>query len=93
MNHYKWLEMNLEAFTKSLGFPHDLRPSIIAHGDKCYSYKHKWESNGIPFAHGVAIYLLTYWRPYSMEVRETSTGWVPVDQWIVDNYHRFKDHF
>jgi hypothetical protein len=65
---------------------------IVAHGDKCYSYRSEWESKGIPFEHGVAIYLLTYLRPYSKEVRETSNGWVAPKDWVIANYHKFVNH-
>ena len=94
MSHYDWLEQNVEAFFASL----NIDPSrankgfIVAHGDKCYSYRYEWEQAGIPFEHGVAIYFLTYLRPYSEESRETKNGWVPVDQWVIDNYERFKPH-
>lgn len=94
MNHYKWLEQNLEPFLKSVGV--DLNNGnaglIGAHGDKCYCYKHLWEEAGIPFEHGVAIFLLSYVRPYGLEVRDTPDGFIKVDQWVVDNYERFMDH-
>jgi hypothetical protein len=91
-NHYIWLEKNLSNFMKSLEI-HPLRYSglITAHGDKCEGYKSAWEKAGIPFEHGVALYLLSHIKPYSGEVRQTSTGWVDIKQWVIDNYPRFKD--
>ena len=87
-NHYHWLEVNLLDFFRKLpelktqvdsGW---LNEGIIsAHGDKCYSYRDTWAKAGIPFEHGVAIYLLTYMKPWCNEA----------DNWVVDNYSRFKD--
>lgn len=62
MNHYDWLDENLPAFFSNLGIDLNKRCAgiITAHGDKCYGYKDYWERNGVPFYHGVAIYLLSY---------------------------------
>ena len=93
-SHYTWLDDNLVDFCAAIDLP-DAQYSkglISAHGDKCYSYRDDWEDAGIPFEHGVAIYLLTYVRPYSKEVRETESGWVDVSQWIIENYGRFKEN-
>ncbi len=93
-NHYTWLRENLTTFLKNLNFPYpDQRDGwISAHGDKCYGYRNKWEEHRIPFEHGVAIYLLTYHRPYSTEVRETKEGWINPDTWIINNYQRFREY-
>jgi hypothetical protein len=94
MSHYDWLEEHLEPFLEAVGVHpnHGNNGLIGAHGDKCYGYKHLWEEAGIPFEHGVAIFLLSYVRPYGLEVRDTPDGFVKVDQWVVDNYDRFKEH-
>jgi hypothetical protein len=93
MNHYKFLEANIETFFKSVGLDkHQHIGLIVAAGDKCYGYKSKWETAGIPFEHGVMLYLLTYTNLYEKEVRETSDGWVDVSKWVIDNYMRFKPH-
>lgn len=91
-SHYDWLHENLDAFTKSLGLPYEYGGYISAHGDKCYSYERRWKDAGIHFFHGAAIFLISYIRPYSEEVRETKNGWVPVETWVVENYERFKPH-
>jgi len=71
----------------------DYRGMIAAHGDKCYGYRDQWAKAGIPFEHGVAIYLLTYISPFSHEVRESDSGkWVAPDGWVKDNYVRFQEH-
>ena len=69
---------------------------IVAHGDKCYSYQQYWEKQGIPFAHGVAIYLVSYLPPYNKEVRVNAPdgSWVAPMNWVADNYragHKFAD--
>lgn len=62
INHYKWLEINLPIFFKNIGLGNYVKHcnSIIsADGDKCYNYEYKWKQEGIPFVHGVALYLIT----------------------------------
>lgn len=91
MNHYDWLEKFFQPFvdqTEAKGI--NAKGSIVAHGDKAYSYQNVWEEQGVPFHHGVALYLLTYLPPYSREVRETPKGWVAPVNWVSDNYVRFK---
>ncbi len=90
-SHYDWLGEHLTTFLTNLNFPYpDQRTSwISAHGDKCYNYKQRWKEHGVPFDHGVAIYLLSYHRPYSVEVRETENGWVDPVTWVINNYDRF----
>lgn len=48
------------------------------------------KKNNIPFQQGVAIYMLSKIYPYSKEVRATDNGWVALVDWVVNNYHRFK---
>jgi len=93
MNHYEWLEINLVSFLQTLKIPDAEygKGLVVAHGDKCYSYKSGWDDAYIPFEHGVAIYLLTYLHPYNKETRETDNGWVYPHHWVKDNYSRFKD--
>jgi hypothetical protein len=92
-SHYDYLEEHLFSFLEAVGVDTEwCRGIISAHGDKAYGYKSKWEKAGIPFPQGVAIYLLTYVRPYGQEVRKPDGGWVDASQWVVDNYDRFKEH-
>lgn len=91
-SHYDWLEENFITFLTNINFP-DAKycgGMIVAHGDKGYQYKKYWEDNNIPFEHGMALFLLTYISPWSKEVRQTSKGWVKADQWVVENYAKFK---
>lgn len=87
-SHYDWLDENLSTFFEKLNLK--VCGDILAHGDKCYCYRTTWEQVGIPFPHGVAIYLLTYRNPFSSTVRDTINGWVKPDQWVIDNYEKFK---
>lgn len=96
INHYDWLEKNLDGIWKAI-FDKGLSKSgnagiIIAHGDKCYQYRDKLKSEGIPFHHGIAIYLLSYVKPYANEVRETDRGWVAPIDWVINNYRRFEEY-
>lgn len=91
VNHYKWLEKHLPAFFAKVGINWSHNAGIIgAHGDKCYCYRSNWQEANIPFPHGVAIYLMTYCRPYAESVRQTANGWVAAEDWVIENYARFK---
>lgn len=96
MSHYNWLDANLKQFFANVGIDMERGNGgiISAHGDKGYSYQSQWEAAGIPFPHGMAIFLLSYIPPFANEVRETANGWVPVHKWVLDNYregHAFVD--
>ena len=94
MNHYKWLEKNLESLFISVGLGNQYSSGIItAHGDKCYSYEKRWSDAGIPFNHGVAMFLLSYFKPYCLDVRDTPDGWVDTYQWVIEMYPQFKWRF
>lgn len=94
MNHYQWLNLYFRPFLEKLGLSENILEDtpglIVAHGDKCYGYKTLWELNGVPFIHGVVLYLLTYLPPWDKEVRNTLTGFVPPSLWVVQNYSKFK---
>lgn len=94
-SHYDWLDVHFYNFLESLATePNQYKFTcgglIPAHGDKCYSYKHEWDAVGIPFSHGVAMYLLTYMHPWSREVRDTPTGFKSPHKWVINNYEKFK---
>lgn len=94
VNHYKWLDKHLPEFFEKIDVNFDHHAGIVgAHGDKGYCYSWDWDKHDIPFPHGMAIYLLTYTLPYSLEVRESENGdWVDPCQWVIDNYDRFRHH-
>ena len=87
-SHYHWLEENLPVFLERLNIDfNSICPGIIsAHGDKGYSYRNVWNKHGIPFEHGMAIYLLSYLSPFSETVRDTKTGWVVPCLWVLEKH-------
>jgi hypothetical protein len=94
--HYDWLEKHLndiwiQLLDKSLDKAGTVG-IIVAHGDKCYQYREQFKSAGIPFHHGVALYLLSYVSPYCKEVRETDHGFVKPVDWVINNYRRFQEY-
>jgi|RifCSP13_1_1023834.scaffolds.fasta_scaffold241654_2 hypothetical protein len=89
-SHYDYLDQHLPAFFVAMGLSWEWNQGIIsAHGDKAYGYRYEWQEAGLHFYHGVAIYLLSYCKPFRDESRETANGWVPVHEWVLDNAHRF----
>lgn len=97
-NHYNWLNDHLLNFFQAIELPGSgpdgwlNRGIIVAHGDKGYCYRYQWADAGIPFEHGMALYLLSYCRPYSQEMRETVNGWVQPVEWVIANYSKFVQH-
>jgi len=92
-NHYVYLEKNIENFFEKIDLSREKAIGLItAHGDKAYFYRKYWEDNGLHFYHGAIIFLLTYCRPYSEEVRETNHGWVDPFEWVLRNKNRFLPH-
>lgn len=59
---------------------------IICDSDKCTQYRGTWESKGIPYEHGVMIYLITKMRPYSDEARVT----ISPCNFVIEHYDEFK---
>lgn len=91
MNHYEFLDKYFDIFyTKFTGFTGG-SGLLVSDGDKCSQYRQEWEDSGIPFSHGVAIYLLLKDEPYTNQVRETKDGWVCPAEWVIENYKQFKD--
>lgn len=89
-SHYGYLERILPGFFKELGVSWDENAGIIgAHGDKFYQYQDAFEKAGMTFKQGCAIAMLTYVRPFGLEVRETENGWVKPVDWVVANKDRF----
>ena len=93
MSHYDYLTENLYPFLREAGCEDvDYAGGLIAaHGDKSYGYFFMCEAVGIPKEHCAAMHLMTYLRPFAREVRDTPDGFVNVGEWIIENYHRFRD--
>lgn len=93
-SHYSWLNKYLRTVFERAGISWSLNGNIIsAHGDKSFGYQWKWREHGVPYEHGTAIFLMSYCKPFSEEVRETEKGWVDVGDWVIENYDRFKHLF
>ena len=93
MNHYEWLNLNFGNFISALNIknPDDYIGMIVAEGDKCYQYEDEWAEMNIPFEHGAALYLISKIHPWNTECRNTTNGWVPVEEWVITNYCKFKN--
>lgn len=99
-SHYDYLNDYLWDFLEAVGVnTRWCRGLIGAHGDKCYCYRQEWEEAGIPFPHGVAIYLAARVQPFAgefemqqREAKEDLNRWYHIEQWVIDNYDRFKEH-
>lgn len=88
INHYKWLDKHLPQFWMAV-FGKSLEETgcagiVHAHGDKGYQYRSTWEDAGIPFPHGMAMYMLTYTEKMDAPKHESC-------QWVIDNYHWYVD--
>jgi hypothetical protein len=93
-SHYDYLRRMWAPFIKEIGAYNEWNCNegmISAHGDKGYGYNYIWEETGIPFNHGMLLFLLSYARPYADEVRNTSDGFVNVGEWVVSKYPEFKE--
>jgi len=85
--HQAWLEANLPNFFRSIGQRRtELHKLITDYADKCYLFRERWDKEGIPFVHGLAIYLLSRTSPYDLQVTSD------IESWVVDNYDVFKPH-
>lgn len=89
VNHYKWLDKHLnqfwiDVFGKSLN---DLFCGgiVSAHGDKGRGYMRKWQESGIPFVHGMALFMLTYTNIMDEEKHKSC-------EWVINNYEKYSKH-
>ena len=92
-NHYKYLDKMTKKTFEALEINYEMLYAgiVVAHGDKCYSYRDYWLENGISFNRGALIYLLSHTSKYRRESRDTPNGWKPVEDWVVESYDKFED--
>lgn len=92
ISHYDYLNQHLNDFLRKMTGRNeqDFRGMIAADGDKCYSYQNMWENNGIHFYHGCMLYMLGRVHPFCETVRNTTSGWVAPDMWVVQKYRELK---
>lgn len=95
MNHYSFLDKHLaEIWLKVRGTTLDedwCAGIIVAHGDKCYGYRDKWEKAGIHFNVGALIYLFSYVSPrpnnyVQLELLEQDQRHT-VGDWVIRQYN------
>lgn len=92
MNHYNYLDKYWHKFAESVGGDISWTGGIVgAHGDKGEGYSIRWRNVGIHFYHGMMIFLLSYIKPFSNEVRQTKNGFVNVGDWVIEKYKTLKD--
>lgn len=89
VNHYYWLDKHLNEFWLNV-FSKSLSDTfccgiVASHGDKGYGYIKKWAENGIPFPHGMAMYMLTYTSVMDEEKHKSC-------EWVIDNYPKYRQH-
>ncbi len=80
INHYEYLELVIDSFWKQV-FDKTREEMwcsgiITSHGDKCYGYEHEWKEHGIPFKHGVLIFLLSYTKELGDRPKHETCAWV-----------------
>lgn len=86
-NHYDYLDRVLPVFWLKR-FDKSLDESgcsgiVGAHGDKGYQYREQWLASGVPFFHGMLLYMLTY-TPL-MTYEKHHSRWA-----VVEFYHHYK---
>ena len=90
MNHtpflnvpYQYVEDVSVKFCQQLNIKEPLSTSLTAHGDKAGQYKNIGQTHGIPYGKILLVYLLSYEYPWSQTVRQTESGWVSIEEWLV----------
>ena len=87
LSHYDYCDKMLtKFFLKIFGkTPSDMwcNGIVVSHGDKAYGYKREWEKAGIPFHHGVLIFLLTYTSELGDTPKHESS------KWVISNYTKY----
>lgn len=91
ISHYDYLELIIESFWKQV-FDKSLNDMwcggiITSHGDKGYSYRHKWEENGVPFKRGMMIFLLSYTKLLGDRPKHESC------EWVIEEYPKYIPFF
>lgn len=86
-SHYDYLDAMLEPFWMLVFAASPAATNcagiVTAHGDKGYSYRDEWQDAGIPFEHGMLLYLLTYTSERGETLKQQS------HKWVIDNYARY----
>lgn len=89
-DEYHELLDKFPVFLKNIGREDQVRYAesiITCDSDKCEQYRLQWEKNGIPYLHGVMIYLITKMKPYSNEARVE----ISPCSFVIKHYKDFED--
>lgn len=81
-SHYAYIEKHGAWFSEQLGVE-DINKFIIAHGDKSRQYEDIFQKLNVSSKKGAMVYLLSFLKPYSSEVRDTIHGWISVESWLI----------
>lgn len=88
-NHYKWLELHLEDYWKSVTgktlSESNAGGIISAHGDKAYCYSINLADHGIPRPWAVAIFLTSYY------LKDRANGY-EMENWIQEQFKANKEY-
>lgn len=94
VDHLKYLNKHLKTFLDRLDLDlseEAVKTLIRGHGTEGSVVRMTWEKMNIPYAQGMAIYMLTHISPFNKESRETTQGWIDPFRWVSENFDRFKD--
>lgn len=85
VDHYRFIEKYGKLFASHLDMKHvtDMDHYSVAEGDKARQYKERWEGYRIPFPLATMVYYLSKERLFCDDNRNTDSGWVPVEQWVI----------
>lgn len=80
---YQYVEDVSVKFCQQLNIKQPLSLMLTAHGDKARQYSGLGEENNISYGKILLVYLLSYEYPWSQTVRQTESGWVSIEEWLI----------
>jgi hypothetical protein len=81
-SHYAYIEKHGAWFSEQLVVD-DINSILVAHGDKSRQYEDIFKTLNVSSNKGAMVYLLSFLKPYSNEVRDTNHGWISVESWLI----------
>jgi hypothetical protein len=94
---YAWLEDAMPKILFNLGKPPEVwlyaSNSARLYAHICHDFRFPWENNDIPFNHGIALFLLSFFEPWLSNSHDAETGEYDPQMWVLANYNRFKEYF
>jgi len=90
-NEIDVMELLAREFAKSVPvLDPNFQVGVSDNRSKCNQYRDYWALQGVPYIHGVIIYSLSYYSPWSSTVRQTPEGWVKPVTWVCSTYFRYQ---